>query len=181
MPRATTIRDTDIPAAVARVKAKIRDLMKPSGRAPLKFSLAIDGGSSKLANGRKAVTVTALSPELQHDIVLGLELRVSHEDAVSQAELIVQLLTEYELKSADAVYLVGDNVAVNSATVDLLRSELAAVDPAPDFTTPRAPRRTVHLRCPPTCRQQVPVEERHVRPLPPALPQPRHEGVPGRV
>lgn len=108
---------------VERVKTEIRNLLMPKGRAPLRFSLAIDGGSSNLANGAKLITVLVLSPELPCELVLGIELRTTHEDAVSQAELLEKLLTEFGLKSADVVYLVGDNVAVNKATVDLLRCE----------------------------------------------------------
>lgn len=121
IPRETSIKETEIPAAVERVKAEVRRRLRPAGRAPVRFSLAIDGGSSKLANGAKLVTVLVLTPEIEHDLVLGLEMRVSHEDANSQAQLLVRLIDEYGLDSADAVYIVGDNVAANNATVNLLR------------------------------------------------------------
>ena len=128
MPSATTIRDTDVPAAVASVKARIRSLLRPQGRRPIRFSIAIDGGSSKLVNGMKLVTVILLSPEIPHgQAVLGIDLRLSHEDAESQAAQISSLVKEYELDDADAVYLVGDNASVNLATVNVLRCESASV------------------------------------------------------
>ena len=123
MSQARTITDTDVPSAVAKVKELIRNLLKPMGAKPPPFALAIDGGSSKLANGVKLITVIVASPVLPSEVVLGIELRMSHEDSESQAELLVALLEEYGLSEAEAVYLVGDNASVNKATVDLLRKQ----------------------------------------------------------
>ena len=122
MPSARTIKETDIPAAIRAIKQEIRDNLRPRGRAPLRFSIAIDGGSSKIADGVKLITVIVMSPDLPHEYVLGIEMRASHEDSVSQADFLVKLLEEYGLNSAEAVYLVGDNASVNEATVDLLTS-----------------------------------------------------------
>ena len=171
MPQATTIRESDIPEAVARVKAEIRRILNPTIGQPPRFSLAIDGGSSKLANGVKLITVIVSSPSLPADAVLGIELRMSHEDSVSQAELLVELLNEYGLSEAEAVYLVGDNASVNKATADLLRNRGAYCDSC--LMLRLVPSLGIHV----TSRWQVQVDEAAIRPLPPSLPESCREGV----
>jgi hypothetical protein len=124
MPSDTTIRNIDVPTLVDLVKKRITDLLRPAGRTPIRFSLAIDGGSSKLAHGMKLVTVVVLSPEIPHgEAVLDIEIRIHHEDSESQAAQLDRILKEYGLEKADSVYLVGDNAAINNATVNLLRCE----------------------------------------------------------
>lgn len=106
-----------MPAAVDAVKNRIRSLLHPAGKPPIKFALAIDGGSAELVDGAKLVVVTCLSPALPHDLLLDIELRTKHEDAKSQAKQILRILSDYGLLPACALYLVGDNVAFNRLTV----------------------------------------------------------------
>lgn len=131
IPAASTIRTNDVPKAVLEVKAWIKSELREKV-----IALAIDGGSSHLVNGMKVVAVTAVSPALQHDVLIGLDIRVGHEDAKSQAAFLLQLKEEYGLDTGCVPYLAADNASVNPSTARVLRKGGWQIE---------------HVRCVPHC------------------------------
>jgi len=115
MPSAATIRSIDAPEMVKLVKDRIRQLVKGK-----KVAMGIDGGSSSLAQGKKVVVVTIMSPQLEHDLVLDFDMLSRHEDATTQAAFIARVCDEYGIEPCNLIYVAADNASVNDATVNKL-------------------------------------------------------------
>lgn len=116
LPVASTIHDNDMPAVVGMVKSWIKAELKGKH-----IALAIDGGSSDLVNGIKIVAVTAVSPALSFDLLLGLDFVVGHESGDSQAAFLLKLKEEYDLDPLLVPHLAADNATLNSKTARVLR------------------------------------------------------------
>ena len=119
-PSSTWIREEDIPKVVQFVEEEITNMLVPPGKKPLKFAVAMDGGSAALALGQKVVAVTALSPELPYDLLLSVNVRVAHETAQYQADVLQDTAARLKFDKRNVEYLVGDNASVNKSTVKLL-------------------------------------------------------------
>lgn len=115
VPSAPTIAHTTAPTLVSSVKEYIKPFLTGN-----KFALAIDGGSCSLAGGAKVIAVTAVSPALPHDMLLGVHLLLRHEDADKQASILRGLCEEYGFQVKDVPFLAADNAAVNTKTCKLL-------------------------------------------------------------
>jgi hypothetical protein len=116
-PVKSTIIETDLPAAVRLVKARIKTMVRGQ-----QISLFIDGGSGKIGGGRKVMVVCASSPEAEFDLLLDVKVLEAHETSVSNAQQIEDLCDLYEIKKVDVWYVCADNAAVNPGAVDILNT-----------------------------------------------------------
>jgi hypothetical protein len=120
-PSTYTLRESTIPSLCAYVTGIFKEALKG-----VPIALAIDGGSSRLGDGAKVVCVIAVSPALPYDLLLAAAPLATHENAESQAALIVEVGETYDLKKDQIRYIVGDNASVNAATVRVLNEGHAA-------------------------------------------------------
>ena len=119
-PSARTIMRVDLPGAVALVRAWIARVYFARVH---EFALAIDGGSSSLANGAKCLALTCLTPAWPFDVCLGLNFAFSHETGESQARFISDIFKQfYPVVDRNRVrYLVTDNSALNALCAQHMR------------------------------------------------------------
>jgi len=115
---ACTASSTDLPQIIAAMKEEIARAL--SGK---RFALVIDGGSSKLCDGVKVLAVCAVSPELDHDMVIGLFVLRRHENGELQAKILHELMAEYSIPVTNVAYLSAGGASVNKTTVDILNAE----------------------------------------------------------
>ena len=121
-PSTRVIIDTDLPASVELVYDWIRNVYFKQYVTTI--ALSVDGGSSGLAQGRKCLGLTCLSPAAPFDVCLGLEFAYSHETGKSQAKFIHRIFKEHypEIDRDRALYLVADNSALNALCASYLAS-----------------------------------------------------------
>ena len=112
-PGKTSLTDSVLPDAIKLVKARIAALLEGK-----QFAIGIDGGSSHLADHAKVLAITAISPELEYDLVLDIKLlRFRHENAEIQAKAIDDIVTSMPgISKAQVQYLVADNASLNPKT-----------------------------------------------------------------
>jgi hypothetical protein len=118
IPVKSTILYKDLPQVVEMLKERIR--VEVQG---LKLSLYIDGGSGKLAYGRKVMVVCASSLEWEYDRLLDVQILEAHETGASNAAQIERVCTEYAILKSDVWYICADNASPNKAAVDALNSK----------------------------------------------------------
>jgi hypothetical protein len=106
-----------VPEAVTLVEGRIKRMVQD-----LPLVMYIDGGSSKLALGRKVVCVCASSMDLEYDLLMDVLVIDHHETAASQAAQIEALREKLGIAKANVWYLCADNASVNGATVDKLNA-----------------------------------------------------------
>ena len=134
IPASSTITTSTLPTAVALVEERIKALV-----AGVPLSLYIDGGSSKLACGRKVVCVCAGSmedemrwatdvlekgePQLSSgSVLLDVLVMEAHESKDTQVAQIVALVEKYGILPKNVHYLCADNASPNKATADALNA-----------------------------------------------------------
>jgi len=115
MPVKSTILTTELPKIVQFVKDRIKELVKD-----VKLSLYIDGGSGKLAYGRKVMVLCASSLEWQYDKLLDVQILEAHETGASNAAQIERVCAEYGVNPLNVWYVCADNASPNKAAVDML-------------------------------------------------------------
>ena len=113
-----TMHDTDMPMAVAQVKAHIKDAVMDRD-----FAISIDGGGATLLYGVKVVALTIVAPYLPHDLLAYVETRFDHETGRSLAKTVVAMCEEYGFKPKHLRYYSADNASVNFAAVKKLRKQ----------------------------------------------------------
>lgn len=88
------------------------------------LALGIDGGKTSMADHSKLVTITAISPELEHDALLHTHVMLlGHENSMIQASVLDEVCAKYNLPPKKVSWLVADGASVNSATVDTLKRD----------------------------------------------------------
>ena len=119
IPTAPTISSSTLPLAVTLVEERIALMLRGQP-----ISLYIDGGSSKLADGRKIVCVCASSlDERVGTVLLDVLVMEVHETSDSQFEQIEALVAKYDILPKNVHYLCADNASPNKATVDKLNEK----------------------------------------------------------